>query len=59
MASGNISICDVLNKLGVGIEDHNVEVLDCLDGLETLPVLEPDNLDRENELRYAPWARKT
>lgn len=44
LAHGNVSIGDLPEELGIGVVQHDVEVLDGMDGLQGGPVLEPDNL---------------
>lgn len=43
---GNISVGDLLHKLHVWVVEHDMEVLDRVDGLQGLPVLEPDDLSQ-------------
>lgn len=46
LALGHVAICDLVDEGRVGVEEHDVEVLDGVNRLEGGPVLEPRDLQR-------------
>lgn len=44
----HIVVGDVLHEILVWIEKHNMEMLHCMNGLQTGPILEPDAVFRAN-----------
>ena len=62
LAKRDIAARDLIDEGRVRIEDHDVEVLDRLDGFQRLPVLEPDVLIsrvRVSERTHTPLDRHT
>lgn len=39
-----IIICNLADKVQTRVKEHDVEVLNCMHGLQRLPVFKPDNL---------------
>ena len=44
VALGNVAVGHLADKVGIRIEEHDVKVLDGMDGLESGPILEPHDL---------------
>ncbi len=44
VALGNVAVGHLADKVGIRIEEHDVKMLDGMDGLESGPVLEPHDL---------------
>lgn len=44
VALGNVAVGHLADKVGIRIEEHDVKVLDGVDGLESGPILEPHDL---------------